>query len=113
MSDWIKLHRRMIDGPINTNSQALHLWVNLLLITHWNKNPKRVQMTTGNGMKEITIRRGQCVFYKNEIANKMNVSKNTVVKYLDWLEYEEMIETIYSGRFTIVKIIKWEQYQGV
>lgn len=108
---WINIHRALLKNPVNKSSHAMHIWLNLLLGAHWNKNPKEVMMTVGNGLRSFSLQRGQCIFYKNTLSEEMNISKNTLNKYLTYFEENDMIETLYSGRFTHIRIIKWEQYQ--
>ena len=109
--DWIKFYRAFKKNPLNRNSFGTHIWLNLLLDAHWNKNDKLIHIKIGRAYKTFTIKRGQVLIKKVSYAEELGMARNTFKKWLSYLEDKDMIRTKSDGNLTLVSIVKYEQYQ--
>lgn len=102
---WFKFYRRAFFEDIGRNQTCLALWSALLSMATY-----RETKIIWQG-KQRVLPPGSVVFGISELADKWEVSKATISRWLQYLASSERI-TVESGtRGTIVTILNWEQYQ--
>jgi DNA-binding transcriptional regulator YhcF (GntR family) len=101
MSGWIKIHRKFLDWEWFNKSEAVHLFVYMLLKAN-HKDGK------WQGME---VKRGQFVSSLGNISSATGISIQTIRTILKKLEKTNEIELKSTSQFTIVTICKYECYQ--
>jgi len=101
MSGWIKIHRKFLDWEWFNKSEAVHLFVYMLLKAN-HKDGK---------WQGIEVKRGQFISSLGNISNATGISIQTIRTILKKLEKTNEIELKSTSQFTIVTICKYECYQ--
>jgi DNA-binding transcriptional MerR regulator len=101
MSGWIKLHRKFLDWEWFNKSEAVHLFLYMLIKAN-HKDAK----WQGNDVK-----RGQFISSLGNISNATGISIQQIRTILKKLEKTNEIEVKSTSQFTIVSICKYECYQ--
>lgn len=105
MTGWIKIHRKIIDHWIWTDSKRLKWWIDLLLLT--NHSDKKVML----GGKIVVLKRGSFHTSELKLSERWNVSRNTVRNYLNALEKDNMITTKKTKNGTTIIVHNYGIYQ--
>lgn len=106
-SGWIKLHRKLLLNPVVCkDAEHLAVWVYLLL-----KATHEERQAVFNGEK-ITIKAGQLLTSRNEIAKALKISSSKVYRILERLKNEQAIEQVNDRQKSLVTITFWELYQN-
>jgi uncharacterized phage protein (TIGR02220 family) len=107
---YIKLHRTLMDSRVWRNEGLLKVWAWCLLKAsykeHW------VSVPTGKGTTEVCLLPGQFICGRNTAAEELNMKPSTVSDRLKKLENIENIDIQPDTHFSIITVIKWEEYQG-
>ena len=101
MSGWIKIHRKFLDWQWFNKSEAVHLFVYMLLKAN-HKDGK---------WQGIDIKRGQFVSSLGNISSATGVSIQTIRTILKKLEKTNEIMLKSTSQFTLVTICKYDSYQ--
>jgi len=101
MSGWIKIHRKFLDWQWFEKSEAVHLFLYLVL----KANHKDSQW------QGIDIKRGQFVSSLGKISADTGISLQSIRTLLNKFEKTNEIELKSTNKFTIVTICKYECYQ--
>ena len=104
---WIKLHRKILDCFIWQDKpyDKARAWIDLLLIAmHHDK-----KMLIDDEV--VIIQRGSFMTSIVKLADRWGWSRNKVVRYLDMLESEQMLNTKRTPKGTLVTIVKYDDYQ--
>jgi len=101
MSGWIKIHRKFLDWQWFEKSEAVHLFIYLLL----KANHKDSQW------QGIDIKRGQFISSLCKISSETGISLQSIRTLLKKLEKTNEIELKSTNKFSIVTICKYECYQ--
>ena len=104
---WIKLHRKILDCFIWQDKpyDKARAWIDLLLIAmHHDK-----KMLIDDEV--VMIQRGSFMTSIVKLADRWGWSRNKVVRYLDMLESEHMLNTKRTPKGTLVTIVKYDDYQ--
>lgn len=104
---WIKLHRKILDCFIWQDKpyDKARAWIDLLLLAmHHDK-----KMLIDDEI--VIIRRGEFMTSIVKLADRWGWSRNKVMRYLDMLESEHMLNTKRTPKGTLVSIIKYDVYQ--
>ena len=101
MSGWIKIHRKFLDWEWFNKSEAVHLFL-FMLIKANHKSGK---------WQGIDIERGQFISSLGNISNATGISVQTIRTILKKLEKTNEIELKSTSQYTIVTICKYECYQ--
>jgi len=105
---WIKLYRQITDSELwqtepFTKAQA---WIDLLLsATH---KPQTVFI---HGV-EINLKPGELCRSQLTLSKRWKWHRQTVKKYLLWLQSREMIHFKNTKITTIISVINWDKYQN-
>ena len=101
MSGWIKIHRKFLDWEWFNKSEAVHLFIYLLL----KANHKDASW---QGMK---VKRGEFISSLGKISSDTGISLQTLRTLLKKLESTNEIEVKSTNKFTTVTICKYDSYQ--
>ncbi|WP_353078888.1 hypothetical protein [Flavobacterium sp.] len=101
MSGWIKIHRKFLEWQWFDKSEAVHLFIYLLL----KANHKDSQW------QGVDIKRGQFISSLGKISIDTGISLQSIRTLLNKLEKTNEIELKSTNKFTIVTICKYECYQ--
>ena len=104
-SGWFKFYRRAFFEDIGRNQTCLALWSALLSMAIY-KETKIIWQG-----KQRTLEPGSVVFGLKELAEKWEISKTTVLRWLRYLESTERIRVETGTRGTLVTILNWKEYQ--
>ena len=107
MAGWIKIHRDIDKHWISQDLKKLGWWVYLLYKASYEDNKTLV------GHRVIEVKRGQLVVSLSDLAERFEVTKPTVIKFLDLLEQEGMITRSVDRKITIITICNYDSYQSL
>jgi hypothetical protein len=102
MNGWIKLHRQFLNWEWFNKSEAVHLFMYLLLKAN-HKNG------TWQG---IDINKGQFITSYGKISSDTGISLQTVRTLLKKFENTNEINTQTTNKYTVVTICKYADYQS-
>ena len=106
---WIKLHRKVLDCWIWQEKpyDKARAWVDLLLLAmHRDK-----KLLIDNEI--FVVERGSFMTSIVKLSNRWGWSRCKVMRYLELLEKEQMLNTKRTPKGTLVTIVKYEDYQIV
>lgn len=101
MSGWIKLHRKFLDWEWFNKSEAVHLFLYMLLKAN-HKDGK---------WQGFDVKRGQFISSLGNISNATGLSIQVIRTNLKRLEKTNEISIKSTNQFTVVTICKYECYQ--
>lgn len=104
-SGYIKWHRRAFAGDIGDNINCLAVWVALLSMATW----KQTKILWEGKQRELPP--GSVVFGITELSSRWECSKNTISKWLRYLQTSDRISLETCPRGCIATIRNWEEYQ--
>lgn len=102
---WIKLHRKLQDNPIYTNSVAVHVWIECLF------RACHSDTTFYHKREKITLKAGQFLMGRDEFAEKIGSKGTTIWYWINMFKSDSMIDITTSSKGTVVSILNWNQYQ--
>lgn len=103
---WICLYRKIEDNPIVCkDNDYFRVWLHLLL----NATHKEIDMIFDK--KKITLKPGQLITGREEIAVKCKINSSKVYRILKSLEIGQQIEQQKSSKGTLISVLKYEEYQ--
>lgn len=110
---WISLHRKIKDSAVYSDSDLLKLWIHCLLkATH-----THYEQLVGNTV--VKLEPGQFVTGRDALAEEFNKGVPTTKKCsaislwrrLKILEKLEMLNIKTTNKYSVVTVIKWNEYQ--
>lgn len=107
---WIKLYRKIQDCSIWSDKEPFDkrsAWVDLLLLAMHNDK----KMLIDNEV--IVINRGSFMTSIVKLADRWMWSRGKVVRFLDVLESEQMLNTKRTPKGTLITIVKYDVFQGI
>lgn len=109
MSDkgWIKIHRQIQDCFIWQEKpyDKARAWIDLILLA----NHSDKKLLIDNDI--VVIERGSYMTSTVKLANRWGWSRNKVLRFLNVLESEQMLNTKRTPNGTVVTIVKYEVFQ--
>jgi hypothetical protein len=103
---YIKVWRKIEDSFFYKDSAYVHLWVHLLMKAN---HIRHEFIFNGNKM---ACDRGQCITGRNKLSNETGIEPSKVNRILKTLKTEQQIEQQTNSRFSLITILKYEDYQG-
>lgn len=100
------LHRKIMDVPFYKDAQAAHLWVHLLL----RANHEQTMVSTDVG--DVICERGEFITGRNTLAMETGLTADRVKSLLRKFQNLGMITTKSNNRFTVLKVVKYDEYQS-
>ncbi len=107
---WIKLYRQLQECWIWKGKEPFDkrsAWVDLLLLAMHNDK----KMLIDNEI--IVINRGSFMTSIVKLADRWTWSRGKVVRFLDVLENEQMLNTKRTPKGTLITIVKYDVFQGI
>lgn len=106
MAGWIKIHRDIAKHWIFQDAEKFKWWIDLLIMASHEDN----KLLVGDTL--IDIKRGQLVASLSFLGSRWGVSKRTVLKFLELLEFDQMCNRCTHRKVTILTICNYESYQA-
>jgi len=103
---FIKLFRCIEDSFFWNDSQAVHLWIQLLL----SANHKDKEMLLSG--EKVIIKSGHFVCSRNTLSLKTGINESKIQRILKVFESEQMIEQQMNSKYRMISISNWNKYQG-
>ncbi|ECO5948684.1 DNA replication protein [Salmonella enterica] len=100
------LHRKIMDVPFYKDPEAAHLWIHLLL----RANHEQAVVSTDVG--NVTCERGEFITGRNALASETGLSADRVKALLRKFQNLGMITTKSNNRFTVLRVVKYDEYQS-
>lgn len=100
------LHRKIMDVPFYKDAEAAHLWVHLLL----RANHEKTLVSTDVG--DVVCERGEFITGRNTLAMETGLTADRVKSLLRKFQNLGMITTKSNNRFTVLKVVKYDEYQS-
>ncbi|MEG7442087.1 DNA replication protein [Enterobacter hormaechei] len=100
------LHRKIMDVPFYKDAEAAHLWVHLLL----RANHEQTLVSTDVG--DVICERGEFITGRNTLAMETGLTADRVKSLLRKFQNLGMIPTKSNNRFTVLKVVKYDEYQS-
>ena len=105
MAGWIKIHRGIATHWIFQNECKFKWWIDLLLMASYEDNKQLV------GDRLVEVKRGQMIVSLSFLSKRWGKAKGTILKFLELLEADHMIDRCTDRKVTILTICKYENYQ--
>lgn len=102
---WIKLHRKLRENPIYSNSTAVHCWIECLLRAIHTDNAVYILR------QKVELSPGEFCMGREEFGKSIGVSGSTAWFWLRRFKLDSMIDIKTSSVGTIVTVLKWKDYQ--
>ena len=106
MQGWIAIHRKFMDSSIYKDSQAVHLWLHLLLRA--NHQGKEVIQ----GLNVYTVERGQILTGRKALSTETGINESKIQRLLKVFEKCHMIEQQTNNVNRLISILKYDDYQA-
>ena len=103
---WIITHRKLRESSFYKDSQAVHLWIHLLI----SANHKDAQIVRGNKVYEV--KRGQLITGRKLLSSETGINESKLQRLLKVFEKCHMIEQQTNSVNRLVSIINYDQYQA-
>jgi len=100
---YVLLHRTLLDAPYFKDAHYVQLWIYLIL----KANHKEVFF---NGVK---IPRGGLLTGRKKISDDTWINESKVERMLKFLESEQQIEQLGTGKGRVIVIKNWDKFQKV
>ncbi|MGV6412363.1 DNA replication protein [Escherichia coli] len=95
-----------MDVPFYKDAEAAHLWVHLLL----RANHEQTLVSTDVG--DVICERGEFITGRNTLAMETGLTADRVKSLLRKFQNLGMITTKSNNRFTVLKVVKYDEYQS-
>nr|WP_233168254.1 DNA replication protein [Enterobacter hormaechei] len=95
-----------MDVPFYKDAEAAHLWVHLLL----RANHEQTMVSTDVG--DVICERGEFITGRNTLAMETGLTADRVKSLLRKFQNLGMITTKSNNRFTVLKVVKYDEYQS-
>jgi hypothetical protein len=102
---WIKLHRDSIKSSVLINPRYWQIWCWCLM-----KANHETRKWPFNG-RDIEIKAGQFITGRKKATKELRCTVQTYRSAISYLKSTNRITTQSTNQFTVIRIIKWEQYQ--
>jgi hemerythrin superfamily protein len=104
---YVLIFRKIKDTFFYQDSEAVHLWVHLLLeANHKDKS------FLFNG-KKMDLKKGQLITGRKKLASSTGINESKVKRLLKMFSEEKLIDQQTTNKFSIISITNWEFHQAV
>lgn len=101
------LHRKIQECEFyKKDSQAVHLWVHLIL------SANHASETVPTDYGDVVVERGQRITSVPTLEQETGIELERVKYLLKKFKKLDMITTFSPGKFTLITIVKYDEYQG-
>lgn len=105
MKGWISVQKQIRDHWLWEDPKYLRAWLDMMMMANYSEVKKPYKDTI------VTIKRGEFPASFRSLGLRWGWSKNTVIKFINRLKSDTMIDTHTDFGFTVVKIVNYEKYQ--
>lgn len=102
---FVKIHRSILEGDLGTHPQIAFLFINLILLANWKESKLYWQ---GD---QITLPPGTVVCGASELAKKLQTSRSSIQRWLQYLVDTSRIGQQTGNQGTIITILNYSKYQ--
>ena len=102
MEGWIKLHRKFENWEWFNISEMVHLFIYLLLSAN----------SEDGNWRGISVKRGQLITGRTSLSENTGISQQTIRTCLNRLKSTNEITIQSTNQYSIITIIKYEDYQS-
>ncbi|GEM_PF-305526 len=104
---YVSIHRQFMDSRLYKDSQAVHLWLHLIL----KANHESTVVNTDIG--QITVDRGQMITGRPSLVRETFIPDNKVRSLLRTFESKGMLNICSMGKkFSLFTIVKYDDFQA-
>ena len=103
--NWIKITRDIRESWIWEDSRYLKWWIDIIMLAGY----KDKQIRCGNEI--VVLERGSFVTSQMKLAERWNVNRETVKRFLELLKFDNMIDYTTDNRKTVIKVLNYSIYQ--
>jgi hypothetical protein len=113
---WLKLFRKLGESSIFEDEYLLQLWIHILISVNYKKkklifNGKEIIVLPGSGIFGLNQIVTDIKKITNQKTKKFKKFKTIYYRKLKILEKLRKVKLQPTNKFTIISIVKWEQYQ--
>jgi hypothetical protein len=102
---YIKLYRCLREKGYYKDSEAVHLWVHLLMLA---SHKEKEYMFND---KLHILNPGQFITGRKSLAKETGISESKCERLLNFFKTEQQIEQQKTNKFRIISILNWSEYQ--
>lgn len=99
---WVKVHRKLLSWQWISSPNHVAVFLNILLHANYKESKWRSE----------TIRPGQLLTGRKQLMDWTGLSEKQIRKCLEDLEKSKEIGRRRTNQFSIITILKWDEYQG-
>jgi len=105
MTGWLKVHRKLKDSSFYKDSQAVHLWLHLLLCA----NHKEAEVLIGQQI--VKVKPGQFITGRKKLSEATGIAESKIQRVLKVFEKCTMIEQQTFTKYRVISITNFTEYQ--
>lgn len=103
---YVSIHRQFMDSRLYKDSQAVHLWLHLIL------KANHVEVTVNTDIGPVTVGRGQMLTGRPTLVSETFIPDNKVRSLLRAFESKGMLNITSMGKkFSLLTIVKYDDFQ--
>lgn len=102
---YIKIHRQISESSIYLDSQAVHLFLHLLLRANF--KARKVMFNSSI----VDLKKGQFICGRKTLSEETGINESKIYRLLAIFEKEKLIEQLPNSRYSIITILNWSKYQ--
>ncbi|MGR7638320.1 DNA replication protein [Klebsiella aerogenes] len=104
---YVSIHRQFMDSRLYKDSQAVHLWLHLIL------KANHVEATVNTDIGPVTVGRGQMLTGRPTLVSETFIPDNKVRSLLRTFESKGMLSITSMGKkFSLLTIVKYDDFQS-
>ncbi len=111
MSDWIKIHRSVLDSFCFANPNHFKVWIWMLLKANYKKS--FIPLNAGRGSTTILVDRGQFIFGRNKASEELGLNGTAIYRILQKFEELKQISIEPNNHFSLITICNYNSYQNI
>lgn len=104
---YVSIHRQFMDSRLYKDSQAVHLWLHLILKANHD------EATVNTDIGPVTVGRGQMITGRPTLVSETFIPDNKVRSLLRTFESKGMLNISSMGKkFSLLTIVKYDEFQA-
>ncbi len=110
-TNFVLLHRKIIDSAVFANPNHLKIWLWILLKT--TRKPKSFPVKIGGGIHTVQLKRGQFLFGRNKAEEELCLSGSLIYRSIQKFAEWGMIKIEANSHYSVITVCKFNSYQKV
>lgn len=106
MKGWISLQKQVRKNWVWDDPKYFRAWVDMLMMANYSEVKKPYKDSI------VLIKRGEFPVSYRKLGERWGMAKNTVIRFINRLKADTMIDTHTDYGFTLVKIVNYDKYQS-